>query len=94
MLIYIWEREKEHKRRGRERERESQAGSSLSVQSPTQGLNPGTVGIMTWAETKSQTLNWRRHPGAPGLLVLNVHDHYPYWQNLDNKKRIHRIIYL
>ena len=29
------------------------------------GLYPMNSEIMTWAEIKSQTLNWQRHPGAP-----------------------------
>ena len=44
--------------RGRERGRERiPAGSALTVQTPTQGSNPQTHEITTWAETKSQTLN-------------------------------------
>ena len=29
------------------------------------GLEPTNHEIMTWAETKSQTLNWLSHPGTP-----------------------------
>ena len=50
--------------RGKERGREFQAGSTLSVRSPMQGLNLMKQEIMTWAEIKSQTLNQLSHPGA------------------------------
>ena len=32
------------------------------------GLDLTTQEIMTWAETKSQMLNWLSHPGAPVAL--------------------------
>ena len=41
-----------------------QAHSSLSVE-PDLGLNPRTHAIMTWAKTKSWTLNWLSHLGTP-----------------------------
>ena len=47
ILMFIFERETEHEWGRAEREREgdteSEASSRLSAQSPTQGLNPGTV---------------------------------------------------
>ena len=46
-------------------ERESQAGSELPVQSLMQGLKLQSREAMTWAESKSQTLNWLSHPAAP-----------------------------
>ena len=55
----------------RERERESQAGSTPSVQSPMQVWNSQNCEIMTWAETKSRTLNWLSHPGNPVKSNLN-----------------------
>ena len=59
----------EREREG-EREKESQAGSALSLWSPVSaepdvGLELTNHEIMTWAETKSQMLNGRSHPGAP-----------------------------
>ena len=53
-------------RRGAERreERESQADSWLSME-PDMGLNNHNPKIKTWVETKSWTLNWLNHAGAP-----------------------------
>ena len=68
--LFFWERQRQREwGRGREggRERESQAGFVLPAQGLTsaQGLNSQNCEIMTWAETKSQTLNRLSHPGAP-----------------------------
>ena len=66
LFIYLREREREHKWEGqREGKRESQADSVLSME-PSAGLDL-TTKTTTWAETKSQTLNWLYHPGAPKL---------------------------
>ena len=63
----FWERQRQHEWGGAEREgkRESQAGSALPAQSPTKHLSSQNHEIMTWAETKSWTLNWLSHLGAP-----------------------------
>ena len=34
------------------------------------GLKLMSHEIMTWAEIKSQTLNWLRHPGVPMIIFL------------------------
>ena len=67
-MFICFERERawaEEEQRERGRERESLAGSTLSVQSLTQSSNSQNWEIMTWAEIKSQTLNWPRHPRTP-----------------------------
>ena len=51
----------------RERDRESQAGFALSEQSLM--LEPRNHEIMTWAEIKSQTLNWLSHAGTRGQFI-------------------------
>ena len=68
-------------RRGRERE--SQAGSTLTVWiftfhlyftdsvEPYAGLDLTNCEIMTWTETKSQTLNWPSCPGTPQPFFSN-----------------------
>ena len=51
--------------------RESQAGSSLSVQSPTWGPNPWT--LISWPELKpSQTFNQLSHPDASRNFYTNM----------------------
>ena len=55
--------------RDRHRERESQAGSMPSLE-PDSGLNPMTLGSMTWAEIMSWMLNWLSHPSAPHLAIF------------------------
>ena len=72
MFIYFWERERVYEQgrgreRGRHRIRKQAPVSELSAQSPTQGLNPGTV--RSWPELKSD-LNQLSHPGAPHLVFL------------------------
>ena len=37
---------------------------------PNAGLEPTNCKIMTWAKTKSRTLNWLSHPGAPKIGFL------------------------
>ena len=64
-------------RRGRGREgggKESQADSILSVE-PDTGLELNDPKIMTWAKTKSQTLNQLKQPGAPEPSVFNQPSH-------------------
>ena len=55
---------------------EFQADPMMSVQNPMQGLNPWTWSkpthepeIMTWAKTKSQTLNQLSFPGIPQSCI-------------------------
>ena len=72
----MWERETVQVGEGqRDGEWESHAGLTLSAQSPMQDSNSRNRNIMTWAETKTQTLNWLSHPGALvflGFFVLFV----------------------
>ena len=72
-LFIYFERERERAggrqtQRGRER-----IPSRLHVvrAKPDIGLHPTNTEIVTWAETKSQTLKRLSHPGAPWLLLLN-----------------------
>ena len=58
---------------GGDRERESQAGSALTVRSPTRGWNSQTREIVTRAEITSRMLNRLSHPGT--LIVSTV----SYW---------------
>lgn len=53
--------------RGRGRERILQADFLLGKEDNA-GLNPTTHAIVTWVETKGQTLNLLSHLGAPTLL--------------------------
>ena len=72
-LFIYFERDKDSMSRGqaeREGDRESQAGTALSAQSPMWGSNPWNHEFMTWAETKSQTLNQLSHRGAPNLFFF------------------------
>ena len=48
-------------------EEEGQADSVLSV-----GAQPQGPEIMTWAETKSQTLNLLSHPVAPSVFTIKI----------------------
>ena len=54
----------------REGDTESKAGPRLSAYSLTRGSHLTNVEIMTWAETKSQTLNWLSDPGVRKFLVF------------------------
>ena len=56
----------------REGDTESQAGSTLSMQSPTWDSNSQNHEIVTWAKTKSQMLNWLNHPGAPRFWTIDL----------------------
>ena len=52
---------------------EPDMGSTESDMGSTEldmGLDPMNPKIMTWAEIKSQTLNWQSHPGAPVLSPI------------------------
>ena len=62
----------------REGEGESQAGSTLSAQRLTWGLNPTNCEIMTRGETKSQRLNLLSHPHAPGYSFKCVRNWWTY----------------
>ena len=67
-FIYLfWERERAREEEGRKRgeERASQAGSCAVSVEPNGGLELMNYDIMTWAETKSRTLNRLSHPGTP-----------------------------
>ena len=71
-FTYLFLREREHMSwRGAEREgyTESEAGSRQSVQSPTQGSNPGTA--KSWPEPKSdaQPTEPSRHPSK---YIFNI----------------------
>ena len=57
---------------GAEKEEKSQADSMLSTE-PQMEFNFTNHEIMTWAEIKSQTLNWVSHPGIlPTKLFIIV----------------------
>ena len=69
VYFHFWERDRAWVGEG-QRERETQnlkqaPGSELSAQSPTQGSNS-----RTWDHdlSRSLTLNWLSHPGAPVIL--------------------------
>ena len=59
-----------------EREREREGGRVLSRLHTQHGAQcrtrPHDPEIMTWAEIKSQTLNWLNHPDTPQDLIFNV----------------------
>ena len=61
-------------REGAEREgkKESEAGSTLPVQRPNEGLEPTNREIVTWAEIKGGMLNQLSHPGAPLVILLKL----------------------
>ena len=73
VYLFIWRERKRNstctRKQGRDRERgwerKSQAGSALS----SQNLRP-----MTWAEIKSQTLNWLSHPVASTRLFIKLYE--------------------
>ena len=71
IFIYLFgEREREREREStweRGRERISSRLHAISAE-PDRGLKPTNPKIMTWAEIKSQTLNWLSHPGVPTQL--------------------------
>ena len=52
------------------RETESQAGFAVSAWSSMRGPVSWDSEIMTWAETKSRTLNHLSHPGAPYFYFI------------------------
>ena len=73
MFIYLfWEREgsicvsEKGRVRERGRKRISCRLSTISTE-PIMALNLTNCKNMTWAEIKSQTLNWLSHPGAPNV---------------------------
>ena len=75
MFIYFWERQRQNAselRTETEGDTESKAGSRLRAAStePEVGPKPMNREIVTWAETKSRTLNWLSHPGAPTLYYF------------------------
>ena len=90
-----------------EAERESQAGCTVSTELAVE-LDPRNREIMTWAEIKSQMLNWLSHPGAPefssmlkGLYAMTEWDLFLecnngssviYHLNRMKGKKIHTII--
>ena len=53
-------------REGQKRERERIPRRLCAVSTdPNMGVHPINCEVMTWAKTKSQTLNWLSPPGAP-----------------------------
>ena len=77
LSLFIYCERESHGGAEREGERESQAGSTLSVQSPTWGSSSQNYEIMTWTEIKSWSLNWLRHPGTPpSLFHLTTYHKY------------------
>ena len=53
----------------RKREKENPKKAPCSVQTQCRAQSQD-LGIMTWAEIKSQTFNWLSHPGAPSTKFL------------------------
>ena len=51
---------------------ESQAGSTLDRAEPDVELELTNCETMTWAETKSWTLNQLSHPDAPGIVLYVI----------------------
>ena len=81
-FIYLfWEREREHEcARGVEKEGQRIPSRFCMVSTkPNAELDPTNCEIMTWAEVKSQTLNWLSHSGAPELkcLLVTLCSYYP-----------------
>ena len=81
MFIYLlWEREESagEGRRGREDERDSQAGSAAVCAEPNTRLELTNHEIMTWAKTKSRTLNRLIDLGPPeGFLFKEALQNTP-----------------
>ena len=72
LFTYFFERDKEQVGKGREREGDREPSRLHAVGTePKAGLELTNCDIMTWAETKSQTLNQLSHPGGPG--------HWNFW---------------
>ena len=71
MFIYFETESMQKWERGKERER---IPSRLHTQHRVQrGAWPHDLRITTWAEIKSQTLNWLSHPGAPRKCFESTH---------------------
>ena len=69
MFIYLfWERERGERQREKERERIPSRLLTVSAE-PNTGLKLMNREIITWANIKSWSLNWLRHPGAPELFL-------------------------
>ena len=66
LFIYFWGWDRE-----RGRERISSRLRAVSIE-PYVGLELTKCEIMTWAETKSPTLNWRSHSGALTFFFLII----------------------
>ena len=64
IYLFILRETESVSRGGAEREGEFQAGSMLSAQSLSWGLNSWNWEIMTWVNVMSGMLNWLSHPGA------------------------------
>ena len=79
-FTYFWERQRESMctynwGRGRERGRERIPSWLCTVSTePNMGLQLTNHEIMTWAQIKSQMLNWLNHPGTPyhGFSMLTL----------------------
>ena len=72
-FIYLFFREREHEwGRGKERGREGIPSRLHSLHSVWHRAQSHDCKIMTWAEIKSQILNWLSHPGVPVFLVFKV----------------------
>ena len=75
--------------------RQSQADSWLSGESHA-GHDLTTHEIMTWAETKSRTLNWLSHPGTPSCLLILItnksHRYFPIICQLYSLKYIAKML--
>ena len=90
MFIYFWERQKESKwGRGRERGRQRIPSRLRAVcTEPIVGLKHTGCKIMIWAKTKSQMLNWLKHPGAPILYFFLVDNPLLYYLKLSAERNI------
>ena len=68
LSFYLFLRERQMPKSQRERDRDNIPSSLRTVSTePDAGLELMNQEIITWAETKSQMLNWLSHPGTPGL---------------------------
>ena len=76
-LLVYFERERESTSRGGAESKTNRIPSRLQTVSaePNVGLELKNCEIMTsWAEIKSQSLNWLHHPGTPFHLIYTVED--------------------
>ena len=69
--IYLSEREREREKTQAGGRAERETKRLLTEQTAQHGAQSQDPGIMTWAETKSRTLNQLSHPGIPKSFFYN-----------------------